>query len=328
MRARDNERTEGPRPLPEVATPNRPGACGTNGRPDCERLQIPSRDPDGVCHLRTEVMRRMQDRRPTFRERHRGLLRFGAFLAGLLGIAAVFIGWDIAAHRFLPDLPTGVRHLSLTLLAAIVTGAVGYTVYRLMRRQQTSLSSVAEQLSGLLETYMANPDSTARFENPHLVQCAELLHCGNESCQLHGRNLLGDRCWQVMALERADNDVEKTSIEIGKCHECEVYRMSCPDKLTELGESFNNLLFLLGQESKRLERLRRQMVEKEKMVSIGQLASGIAHEVANPLSSISSVVQMLKRSGTVEPDTVAQYDLIETHIRRITGIVRKLGTSG
>jgi len=244
----------------------------------------------------------------------------------LVAIAAVFVGWDVTRRHFLPDLPTGIHHLLLTVLAALVTAGISLVVYVVIRRQHRRLSAVAEQLARVLESYMADTNTTARFENPHLVQCSGLLDCEDEACPMHHVQRAGERCWQVLALKRGDQDFASTSIEIGKCHACDVYRLSCPDKLIELGESSNNLLFLLGQESQRLERLRSQMVEKEKMVSIGQLASGIAHEVANPLSSISSVVQMLKRSGKTDEHTNEQFDLIEAHIQRITGIVRKLGT--
>jgi len=243
-------------------------------------------------------------------------------LAILCTVSVAFVGWEVIAHTMFPDLSTGMRHFTLTLLVALVTAGGCSVVYILMRKQQRRLSRVAEELTRLLESYMDDPDTPERFENPHLIHCTDGFDCILTDCAMH--ELPDERCWQVMALKRAEQDHEKTSIEIKKCHACKIYRQSCPDELIELGENFNNLLFLLGEESAGLERMRSQMVEKQKMVSIGQLASGIAHEVANPLSSISSIVQILKRSG-VNGAMTKQFDLIQTHINRITGIVRKLG---
>ena len=134
---------------------------------------------------------------------------------------------------------------------------------------------------------------------------------------------VGERCWQVMGLSRVGRERRDPHLALQRCHKCPVYRASCPDKLTELGESFNNLMFLLEEEAARVGQMRAQMVEKEKMVAVGQIAAGIAHEVCNPLSSISSTVQMLKRRGA---DRVAmdQLDLIGTHIQRISTTVRQL----
>jgi signal transduction histidine kinase len=82
-------------------------------------------------------------------------------------------------------------------------------------------------------------------------------------------------------------------------------------------------MFLLEEERAQTHRMRAHMVEKQKMVAIGQMAAGVAHEIGNPLSSISSIAQMLRRGGISDAQS-AQVDLIETHVQRISTIVRQL----
>lgn len=254
--------------------------------------------------------------------RHR-LQRFLIPLAIAIALAVLFVGLDVARRHILPNISTGLHHALLTIWAGVVTVGTSLAVYLVMRQQRRWLSRTAEQLTRVLETYQTDRSARVRFENPHLVHCRQIRGCEQTDCPMY--DLPGERCWQVMSLGRAMQGDGAPGREIQKCHECDVHRMSCPDRFTELGESFNNLLFLLEEESEKLGRMRSQMVEKEKMVAIGQIAAGIAHEVGNPLSSISSIVQMMKRNGS-GVETTEQLDLIETHIQRISTIVRQMVT--
>ena len=59
------------------------------------------------------------------------------------------------------------------------------------------------------------------------------------------------------------------------------------------------------------------------MAAFGLLAAGIAHEVGNPLTAISSIVQMLRRRD-VDAYTREKHALVAEQVQRIQGIVREL----
>ncbi|HTK81373.1 MAG TPA: PAS domain S-box protein [Bacteroidota bacterium] len=69
--------------------------------------------------------------------------------------------------------------------------------------------------------------------------------------------------------------------------------------------------------------LEQQLVHAQKMESIGMLAAGLAHEVGNPLTSISSLVQILQRE-TSDEFTQEKLELIKSQITRISRIIRDL----
>lgn len=69
--------------------------------------------------------------------------------------------------------------------------------------------------------------------------------------------------------------------------------------------------------------LERQLIHTQKMESIGTLAAGIAHEVGNPLASISALVQVAQRSSK-DPFVNEKLGLVKSQVTRISKIIRDL----
>jgi PAS domain S-box-containing protein len=73
------------------------------------------------------------------------------------------------------------------------------------------------------------------------------------------------------------------------------------------------------------KKLEQQVLHSEKLAALGRLAAGVAHEIGNPLTSISTFAQLLREMATDE-FTQSSLDIINNHIRRITEIVRQMST--
>ncbi len=69
--------------------------------------------------------------------------------------------------------------------------------------------------------------------------------------------------------------------------------------------------------------LEKQLIHAQKMESMGLLTAGIAHEVGNPLTSISSLVQVLERS-TDDGVVRDKLEMIKNQVNRISRILRDL----
>lgn len=96
------------------------------------------------------------------------------------------------------------------------------------------------------------------------------------------------------------------------------------DEIGLLASSFNEMSRKMSTDIESLRSLNEKLARAERLAAMGTLAAGVAHEVNNPLASISSLVQMLRSRSAHDPDTKEKLDLISTQVERITQVTRDL----
>jgi two-component system, NtrC family, sensor kinase len=79
----------------------------------------------------------------------------------------------------------------------------------------------------------------------------------------------------------------------------------------------------IGERTRDLQEAQARLLHQEKMAAFGLLAAGIAHEVGNPLTSISALVQMLQRRDA-DNYTREKLSLVSDQLMRIRGTLREL----
>lgn len=94
------------------------------------------------------------------------------------------------------------------------------------------------------------------------------------------------------------------------------------DEIGLLADSFNEMSRKMALDIEQLKTLNDQLARAERLAAMGTLAAGVAHEVNNPLASISSLVQMMKASAN--DDDRQRLDLISNQIQRITRVTKDL----
>ncbi len=78
---------------------------------------------------------------------------------------------------------------------------------------------------------------------------------------------------------------------------------------------------LIFQDITRFKEMEEQMKRLDKMAAINQLAAGMAHEIRNPLTSLSGSIQMLKSELTLEAHQERLMDIILRESERLNALI-------
>jgi two-component system, NtrC family, sensor kinase len=80
----------------------------------------------------------------------------------------------------------------------------------------------------------------------------------------------------------------------------------------------------LEKANEEIKKAQDEMVKSEKMASVGRLATGVAHEIGNPLGIILGYIELLQRGDLTVMEREDFLKRMESEITRIHGIIRGL----
>ena len=81
---------------------------------------------------------------------------------------------------------------------------------------------------------------------------------------------------------------------------------------------------LVGRDMTHEREMRVRLMESDRLAAVGELVAGVAHEVNNPLSSISAFAQLLLRDGSLTPTQRESIDVIRAETMRASQVVKDL----
>jgi signal transduction histidine kinase len=97
------------------------------------------------------------------------------------------------------------------------------------------------------------------------------------------------------------------------------------DEIGDLGRNFNHMVEQLRESRVEIERLHRtQMSRAEHLATLGELATGLAHEIRNPLAGIAGVIEIISRDLPATSPARSVVKDVRQEIARINQIVTDL----
>ncbi len=249
------------------------------------------------------------------------ILFIGIVLADRAGLVPLIPGQNHAGSKVPLDVLT--RNISITLAAlAAVTVLTIHMADQLQqagkeltkhRRAFDDLAAHHEQILNSLGTGLVSTDlqGTIVTYNP---KAAQLL------------GIPPDR-----AVGRRLDDVAPQIVRPPGLHRLEIERPSGEPVPVELAvsiladarEQTAGTIYLIRDRTE-MERMEREVAEAERLAALGRFASGVAHEIRNPLASISGALELLRHSRPEDEEEARLTDIVLREVDRLDHLITEM----
>jgi two-component system sensor histidine kinase HydH len=244
-----------------------------------------------------------------------------AFLMALLGATAtLYLRGDLASY------PSSVRVVFATIGAAFALGAVYGAALRAGRRLQVLawVQIVLDQLTWSAIVYVTGGPSSGATSFYALTCLVGAILVGVRGALLAAA--LGTGIYTLLCTAFHFGWVSPPPDQAAASYAAETPQLVFPVLLNALGVTIVALLAGYLAERLRLtggalQAATRRAHEAERLAVLGRIAAGLAHEIRNPLGSITGSIEMLQESSSLSAEDRRLCDIVKREARRLNDLV-------
>ena len=121
----------------------------------------------------------------------------------------------------------------------------------------TELTEAQQRIKSAIDRVIEDQSFHIRLQSDNLLKCWEVKNCTHIGCPSYKSENL--RCWQVSGTFCGGSVQGVFANKYGDCRKCEVYQNAFKDRISLIGESFNNMMVLLESKHMELQKLNEKL---------------------------------------------------------------------
>lgn len=178
-----------------------------------------------------------------------------------------------------------------------------------LQETNDKIISLANQISDVMKTICKNisDGEPLRFKNPDLVRCQEVKNCTKTDCPAY--NIAEPtRCWKIAGTFCKGEVQGVFAQKLKDCRNCEVYLRARRDPICNLGESFNEMMFILEDRQHNLENALKDTKQAKEQAEAANEAKSVLLDNLEAIFEASPVgmvllnekAEVIKINGVIE----------------------------
>jgi two-component system sensor histidine kinase PilS (NtrC family) len=222
------------------------------------------------------------------------------------------------------SLGTFIYNLLMSFIAFSSVSIISSYYFERIRRTGEQLKNIQENLQDMI---LLNNSVMEKMENGFVTSDAEgaiVSYNAKASAFLNLRK--GGNILNLLQLRDALPEMQKIWRNNNSYYfekSLRGYSLGISISSIEKVSTFEQLLVFLITDLSAIKEIESKLREKEHLALIGEMAAGLAHEIRNPLASISGSVQFLRRELALEPDLRNLMDIIIKESERLSAFIEE-----